>query len=96
MNGLNYVFAAVPSCSAKELLALELPVNPDSCIMASLSPKQMGYKIKNSQKNLQNKQTTNSKGKLSPDIRLLRPHEKQLNLCIQLIVIIIIMTIITC
>ena len=56
----------------------------------------MGYKIKNSQKNLQNKQTTNSKGKLSPDIRLLRPHEKQLNLCIQLIVIIIIMTIITC
>ena len=46
MNGLNYVFAAVPSCSAKELLALELPVNPDSCIMASLSQNKWDIKLK--------------------------------------------------
>ena len=52
MNGLNHVFPAVPSSSAKELLALELPVDPDSCIMASLSLKQIGYKIKKSHKNL--------------------------------------------
>ena len=53
MNGLNYVFDAVPSSSAKELLPLKLPVDTDSLYtMASLFLRQMEYKIKNYHKNL--------------------------------------------
>ena len=79
MNGLNHVFATVPSSSAKKLLTLELPLDTDLLhTKASLSLKQMRYKTKSTHENLQKKQTTNIKDRLCLDICLLWPHEGQL------------------
>ena len=53
MNGLNHVFATVPSSSAKKLLTLELPLDTDLLhTKSSLSLKRMRYKTKSTHKNL--------------------------------------------